>query len=546
MTQFHMTLPDVVQAVTRPVVYAIIEQVQKITGIKKDTKIYFPGDIETMRTAGTTIDDKDDRFAVFESSSIMFIEVEEEFNQDNIASTVIGRNENMKAFYDPALGASLTPVYASTDVTINFKYRSNSKNEVVRWRDDIRNRVSQMRDINLHVVKYHYGIPSEILGLIYELYTKRENYLGYDQTFAEYVTSHSSPRLTVIGDLAGGSNALAVSESQRDIIGMFGFDTTPDKPERDDQSGTWTISFPYKFTYDRPTGVNVSYPIMVHNQLINKIYTDHLEKGYDLNPPEKTYTKSLGALSYFAVNASADRNMDPKYVLTIPSFDDYVLRNEPDGTGTYMTVLAEVDTSDKKTMFNLRELGDIVIDEDIMEFIAGGEYQYMVKPYESILNISLYREGNLARHDAAFITPTLDFKANDVLDLRKQHRARFSIVTNLSMMSVDAFGRLAKYPKALKKIIGAINELLRNHPGFNNLGLNGPITRIELTRLYEVLTGFSLNSGVGVKHYYGDVGFKQGKGLFGDLDPAMVEYYRNNSVRRNTVMITGLIALART
>lgn len=550
MPILSLTLPEQSEAISRPVVFDIIGQIQEITKIRPDTKIFFPGDIQKMQTPSTSIDSKDDRFATFNTNNIVFIEVEEDYDHETLGTTVINRKEHPAVFIDDALGIRLCPIYATSNVVINFKYRCVSKTEAMRWRDDIRMRISQLRDINLHDINYHYLLPLELLILIKAIHETKEVVEPYDESYVEYVSRCATPRLTVVGDLVNQDARLAIAERQCRIVGMYGFDGIPEKPERDD-NGTWLITFSYKFSYEKPIGCTMRYPIMVHNNLIPKNYTYFNNKSYDLYPVVRSASLSIDALSGFESDTIMDNRRYPYPLIRLPEFDDYEIKSIPVGTGSVFLALCEVDLADKRSLVNLNELGDLIIDQDILEFIRVSEQPYMCKIYKSIFHLSLYRNDSLTSNDTITLLPDLTVKATSDLNLRHQHRVRLSIVMDLTLLSREALDRLRKYPKVLTKVIEAMNEIFKNHPDLVKLANMPYVTELQFSRIYALLTGYSLDNGTGTtRGTYYDTGLRvrgwpdprfQVSDVFKDIDPRILEQYRRNRVGMNNVMCTGII-----
>jgi hypothetical protein len=553
MPNISLTLPETGQSITRPVIFDIISQVQTITKLSDKTTILYPGDSMKNQTPGTSIDSKTDRFAMFNTDRYSFIEVEEDYDHETLGSTAITRPEQVPVFLDEKLKVQITPIYAASNVVINFRYRCTSKSEAIKWRDDVRIRVSQMRDVNLHSLTYHYLLPAEIIALLKTIYERREGYLGYGDTFEEYIANMSTSRLTLVGDLVANDARLAISETQTRVIGLFGFDGIPDKLEKDDPNGSWTINFSYKFSYEKPIGCHLKYPIIVHNQLLPKSYTYYTNKSYDLSKVSKYNSISMQALNGFESDTLMDTRVNQNALIHIPEFDDYQILSTPKGTGTIFIALAEVNITDSMSLFSLDELGDIVIDSDIMDFIKGSEYPYLCDVYQSIIHVHLYRNEYLTASGDIKCDINGNLSAKIPLDLRNQYRVRFSLVVDLTLLSRDALDRLRRWPKALIKIIQAMNELLKNRPDFNDLGSKNYISELEFSPIYAMLTGYTYDNGRGrgPNNYYGSglpVNNWNGRSvngpLFYGIDPLLIENYRRNRVAFNTVEVTGIISLS--
>lgn len=551
MPNISLTLPGTDQSITRPIVYDIISQIQDITKISKDTKVFYGGDIQKSKTPGTSIDSTDERFAMFNTNNIMFIEVEEDFDHDTLGSTAVTRPEQQPVFIDPELGIHIKPVYATTNIVINFKYRCIGKTEALRWRDDIRMRVSQLRDINIHDLTYHYLLPLDLLLLLKLVHQTKELVEPYNETYEQYIMRNSTDRLTVVGDLIAQDARLAISETQCRVVGIYNWDGIPEKPERE-ESGVWTVSFSYRFSFEKPIGCHMKYPIMVHNNLLPPHYTTFTNGEQDLYHVPKYATLSLGALAGFEADTISDARRSHEPIIRLPRFDDFEIKHVPTGSGTVLIALCQVD-EDKRTLANLTELGDIALDSDILQFIKDVEYPYVTSIYKSIINISLYRNEHLTWTDTIQCSSSLSISALEDLNLRDVHRIRLSLITDLTLLPRDALERVRRYPKVLVKIIAAMNELLRNHPDFVNLGSKNRVSQLEFSAIYAMLTGMNYDNGRGVSKgsYYGEgirvngwpnKGFNSyNKTLFSDIDPRIVAQYRNNRVGINTVMPTGII-----
>lgn len=521
-----MTLPDVDQAVSRPIILDVVHQVEALTKIRQDTEIFFPGDIQAMHQSGTTIDDLD-RGPKLGNDRRLYIEVEENVNMDGLQNTATYPFEGMPVFRDENLGIVMSPMYSMTDITINFKFRAGSKTEAQRWYNDIRLRVSQMRDINQHVLRYHYLLPIPYLDLLYEIYTKREAVAGYGQRFEEYITSYASDRLTVIGDLVNKDTRLAISETQRKVTGMFGFDAIPEKPERDDALGTWTISFPYKFSYEKPIACAMRYPIFVHNQMLDAKFSTFMNDAPNDDNVNKYYSDTMRSISSFSAEKQLEQHMNIKPHYSLPEYDDFILTDRPRGVSTIFTALCELALPDRKSLFGLDEIDPLVIDPAIMKFIKESEAPYMGQLYRSIFHVGLYKTDKVAFYEAVSVDKNGYMSATKDLNERDINRVHFGMVSDLTLLDPKALERLKNYPDVFVKIISSINEVLRDNPGVQDLGKKNQLTDHDIREIYVYITGEP---------------YKKGSSATQGMTPAQAEDYKRNKIQVNLAMLTNVIA----
>lgn len=488
MPNLSMTLKDNLQTVKRPVVLDVVRQLMKVTKITEEAEIYFPGDLRRMQTLGSSIGSDPNKLIKTESKRTLTIEVQEDFDIDSLGATSVSRVEHTPVFLDQKLMVYIAPVYVQQNVIVTLKYRTHSKTEAERWMKDMRINISNMRDVNLHDVNYSFQIPEEFWNLIVEIHKLREETAGYGEDLATYVTEHSTSLLKFVAGEAGKDPRIAIAENQERIQGFYDFIGVPDKPTRDEESGTWEISFNYKFTYDEPVACNMRYPIIVHNQLLPEEWTDpgRLDNTQGLNSRRNA---SFKAWKSFESDTLLLKAREQYPYVRYPEYDDFYVESGQSATGTIFLGLTSLDPNEKRTLLNLGELGDYNIDPDILAFIRDSELPYLTKPYASVFSVSLYRNQKMAQHDLITVTPDLDVVANEDLDLRDQHRIRIGIVSDLSMMETPVFDRMRNYPKAFVKIIAAIDRVLANQPDFFTIGSRQMVDKLTFDRVYQVLKG---------------------------------------------------------
>lgn len=454
----YALLPEIEESVTRPIIFDIMRQVQVHTGMAEDLKVYYAGDVGKLPQAGSTIDDSH-RDIRMESARYLFLEVEEKFDDNYFHSMAVTQIEHPPLFIDRALGLFIYPSYTRSSVEISVNYQTPSKTEAFRWMDTIRIRLARYANVITHSITYHYLLPSELLDLLQVIHGLRESVKAYGQDIGEYIAQMASPRLRVLGDLRGGSLNLGVSETQARILGLFRSEDLPDRPTRDDKSGTWSNKFIYTFTYDRPIACTIRYPIMIHNQLLPEKYLTIVRQYSDPGNNPKLYSLSNHSLSEFEPGARAAQSGPDDYPI-LPIFDDWLPPQVPPGTGQLFAALCELETDHPNTLLNLSHLGEMAIDSDVLTFIKESEYPYLGVLYDSILHLTLYRGNAMASSGTLETTAELDVSSVRELDWRVNHRVLMSLVTNIVFLKQSAIDRLRQYKDGLVLEI-ITNELIR-------------------------------------------------------------------------------------
>lgn len=543
------TLPDIEQSVARPIIFGILNQIFETTGLSKDSEIIYVGKRNIARMPGSTIDDEGKKDAKFQSGRFTFVEVDEKYEAAAIQEIQAHSYEQKPIFCDGSLGFSLRPIYTPSDVTMTVRYRSNSETEVRRWVANMVVRASRGSDVNLHRIDYSYPVPYGFLMLAEDIWKLREAVEPYGESFQQYIVNHSSGRLAVISNQAGKYSQLVVNERKVRIQGFFDFVGIPEEPTLDSESGMWEIQFKYTFKYERPDAVLIFYPVSVHNQLIPEKYTDHIDSEFDPALLNASRSNSYEDLERFELDSVAMATRPPIPFIKIPHYDDFKPQNPPPGTATVISALCFVD-DDKETLMDMNDLGDFIIDADVLEFLKS-EYPHMTKLYHSFFNVAIYNGEFSLVGERVIVTPDLKIKSTKALDLRRVYHVRVSIIAEVHMLLQAALVRLSKFPKAFTKVISSINELLRTNPDFNLLPSRNQIEPWELTEVYRVLTGGlrtnALSPDVSPVMYEDQSlskWLRQPTATFlKDLDPVMVkEYLRNKRNCRLSVSCVGVIA----
>lgn len=473
-------MPNIIAAISnleasveRPVILDIVRQVMNITQISDKTPIRFYGDEAKGAQKGSTFANEGGGNNRWNFDEKVVVEVDEDFERDRFLSTAVKEEDNQFIFRDHPLLVGIKPVYASSEITVTFRYRAKDKNQGNRWRNEIRARVSMMRGVNVHNVTYHYGIPIPCLEILGEIWRLRENIDGYGETFAKYFVDRLSSKASIVTNLNGESAAWAISETQGRIQGYFDWEGIPEKMEKDNPEGdAYVTSFTYKFHYDKPTHCNMQYPISIHQQLLSEEWRPKETMRPVTDILNVTYSASSLAFSKF----ESDRQMleiKGNGGVDIPSYDEWLPGSIVPATLRVMTVLPVITPEDRRTLYSLYDLGaDANLDADILEFIVKSEAPFMGRPYHSILCMSLYEQSFLRGADAVIITPEGIVKAAKDLSLRTIHHTRLSMVADLSLLTPEAIDRAKQWPTAITKITTAINAGLSDKGGQKDLGKN--------------------------------------------------------------------------
>lgn len=461
MPRIVAEVPQTYDNIVRPVSLEVARHLAKMLNLPADISVILPGAAETTLWPRTALKDKDPGDSVtFGHGERLLVEVTENPVEDRILTTAVHLKENLPIFLDQVMGVRLYPVYSGTELTFNFTFRSPNRTDARKFRSEILSRTAAMREEILHELNYYYHVPYVFLHLLKHLHELRETTAGYDETFDQWIQGHIVDRATTVTDQIGHSQALAIRELQTNTLGAFQFIGTTEAEEKDKDSGTWNITFGYKFVFDQVINVVAEYPLMVHQSVVADQWRSQPWSSGELVDPDRR--KRQPSLSRYAfdhfVNVYTDhckQRLTDGY--TIPVYDewrpDWVIPN----TSTVFNAMVFIDPTAPTLLFELMEdLDGFKLNPDLREFILA-EAPYMNVKGASIFDLRLY-ENEYPMDDGllSVTTPDLVVISNATMDLRKRYHVRLALVNNLFTLGRAAWERLRGGGPAAVTILNAL------------------------------------------------------------------------------------------
>lgn len=540
MPKALIMLPDIEQTVCRPSIYQVVKQVFEITHIPVDTEILYAGKRGTVQVTNSEMG-SDNRESRFSTSNSVFVTVNENYNTDAVQEIQPMAYDHKPVFADPTTSVIITPIYTTSDVEIEITYRHSSETELRKWLAEMLIKTGQGRDIHLHEIHYTFPIPYEFLIILEDIHKLREQVEPYGESFTEYFEKWRTRRIEILSNQAGEKRHLVIKETQIQIIGRFDFTVMPEKPEFLKDIGLWEGKIVYKYSYQRPDAMFIHYPMTVHNQFLPEKYLTGPENIIDYQRSTATNSKSYEFLQFFSDDRYAEMIRPEDRYIRIPIDDDYELGEPRRFTATILRCLCFLD-DDRQNLIDLKNLGDWAIDEDILDYLKG-EHRYLHKPFMSIFNVALYKNGHLQDHTKIEVTEDLIVRATEKLSKRDRYHVRLSAMPEIDKPLYQALIRLRAHPKAFFKVLKALNELLHLDPDFNDWEKKGELKEWMFTSVWRILNIFhqgnfmSPNTNIDAyvaEHFATE---RNNLHLLTKLPPEkIIKVLRNKSARRFTVM----------
>lgn len=466
MPTVSLTLEDTNRTILNNAYFKIINDVVEVTKIPHSVVVAVHKDIDYTLTDNKTNVTEIEKKNLPSTASLRRIRanISEEYNEDSLTTTPIHQVSAFPIFEDRDIGVFIFPIYVKSDVTIEFNYFTPSKTEANRIRDDIRIRLSQTRNIGLHDIEYTILIPEIVEDFIEDVY-KLKNRL-VPQSLENYFRSHSTKRMHLITDMANKENTrIGIYEKQVRIVGLFDFNSMPEKVEADNENGNYRLSFSYKLSFEVPRAIGLRYPVMICNKLLPQKYFRFIEdakiNSFEERKRNLGYTWSLHALSHFEAHRQLENRIDINYPINVPAFDDFNVRQVHKGYVIIASFLTEIDETDKRTLLNLKEIDPYYIPDKLTKFLTNGEYQYISKPYMSFLYVGVHQEDTFFDFYTD-IDSNLTVRSVNKLSLMKPVRVTLSMIIDLTMLDKNAINRLFNKKDILLLFIAEWLESLNN------------------------------------------------------------------------------------
>lgn len=366
------------------------------------------------------------------------VRVNQEYDEDDIATTAIHREEHRPIFYDKVVDVVVTPVYIQMNAELEFTYTSPSKTELGRIRDMIRIHLSNTRNIGHHEVDYTMLIPTEVTTFIEDVYDLRNRLIP--ESLRDYFVTHSTNRIYPVTDMSNEENIrLGVSERQTRIIGRFNFSPTPDKAEQDTKENTNRFSFTYSFSVSIPRALSVRYPLMICNRMLPEKYWSHLEEQAKANYVKRNTQApyigySMQNFSNFESNRQLENNYNVNLPIRVPICDEFITKQVHRGYGIVMSLLIEIDEEDNRSLFNLSDLNDYHLNTRVLEYIRDRGRERITTPYGSHLYMGLHQKGRHYDNSILEVDEDLEVKSKVELSLLTPVRVTLAICIDLTYL----------------------------------------------------------------------------------------------------------------
>lgn len=365
MPRFVAEIEETTHNIVRPVIYQIInDYLSHFKGLPF-REIRFPGETDQLTTPTSTIDAT--RFNRSLADNYIDVEIEDTSDEDFDPSYNYQTAQNKKIISCKRLGLDMYPIYQNRVMTISLNITSSSRVRMNKIISRIKAAMHSSDVLLTHQISYDYELPQPCNFLLMDMFALMENNHGYGWKYVDWIESIKEPQVQFSARIDGQLPILGVRENGVNILTNLVDASREPRKEKSDDVGGWKATIEIEMRYQRPNEIRVSYPPIVHNQL--------LEDYWFNSKPEYTYrrygaTSSIAGLAgeYWKWNLGWGVPGASGIGYHEPSFDDWqVITHEPN-LHHLLTCLIAVDEGDRKAIFDIpndiveHKFNDVVLD----------------------------------------------------------------------------------------------------------------------------------------------------------------------------------------
>lgn len=359
MPLIHIPNPGIQETMIHPSNVAIVDQVLDFLRLKDVQDIRYVTHAGVVRNPGTGLTEQRGDYASFGGTNRVVVEVEEDTDPDNFVISRPDVVDTEPLFFDRELQVGVFPFMVGHVTTIKILFSTHSRDTARQTRDLMKSRIGALEDGIQHKLDFSVGVNLSLLCLLQDIWVKRETRAGYGETFQQYIANHSSSSITTVSDASGFHTSLVFKRRMNRVNGYFMIQTLPEKERYEGDKAIWEFAIEYKVNYDVPETMQVSYPIMVHQQALNPIFLNMGGRAKDIRDGQANKSLSQHAAGLVEFGKASGNNLVQDMYYNIPAADTFEPKITPRNTATIFIALLSITDDKNEPLLNLGDLGTL-------------------------------------------------------------------------------------------------------------------------------------------------------------------------------------------
>jgi len=369
---------------------------------------------------------------------------EEEYTPETLNRTRVINNNVKPVFKDESNGTSINVLHVGLRNVISIEIHSKSENLLDRVENTLRVLRLEHLDVFELNTLYRYYMTNTANALV--------KFLGEGKKLEDYVAANTDSRFTLISNIDGSKSEYGFKTNSLVQV-VISSDIDTEKVTYDSGEGVYTYTLRVKYEYERPTFMDCYYDYSINGKNIPD----------ELMPAERHYDviKDLN-LNVLENNTSVIRTLygddTNGYYIRIPEYDKHTDIAVREPYTPIFSVLINIDKDNPLPLFNLKELGDLKLDDKVISLL-GDEYNYLTEYSRSIFRVITYCGTKQLPDDTLFVDKDLNVTLNKPLTCNGALRIIFVIINDSTHIYNKDLKRLIK-AKAFNKTkeLGLLNR----------------------------------------------------------------------------------------
>lgn len=462
-------VPELEEAIVRPVVLQVVKALNETLGIDPKTRLLYRGDSLQIPHPKSGTSARGLYLPNLDDGGKLEVELEETYTEDNIQSQSVD-TRNLKPLFEDASGNWLVrDVHALADCTLNFVYRTKDRTEADKFRSHVYTRLARGFTQTMVDCNISFPLSNQVLATMMQFWVNYNNLASKLNeptiSFTEFLDSTCKQKYSVESNLSGKHRTVVLPRTIGGIaITLESKEIS--KPTDPDPSGVYRVSFSVNFRYNKPINFFIRYPIFMYNSLLNVKYFDvNLDRNYVATIPTEN---SDTFLSLYQDRENAKRKAARGYPgIYLPGCDDWIdqMKNYKRSEMVIQWLIA-VDVEDNSLIYDLNKLSEdgLEMHPDFMSYVQQYREDFFTTKFLPLFFVFFEGTTELTPSDF-YIDENLCIRAKEHLNPKRNYHLQLRLQLNLDLLPDTVVEEMCNEGTFLVDICRAIStETVEDNP----------------------------------------------------------------------------------
>lgn len=442
MPVFTIEIPDVAATIHRQVIDSVVFNVLRQMGLNEADVIYngaYSNAAQPNSTNGVSRD------ISFGSTEKILVEAVEDRDDEALNDRGMGLDYQPPFFQNKFFKIIFAPDNARYNVEVTIKRRALSRAVVSSWANEMRRKFALGRSVIETEASYHYKIPVTCLNLLGALHGAMIAKIDEKFDLLDLLTNGFAKSVTVISNQSGDYQEYAVRSTINRILCVFNPSDEMEQEKTDNESGAWTATFRFNFTYERPEAVTCFFPVILNNTLLPPEWWQEYEM-----PGIGDMHQTIRNVYIDAQDTISDTTPFARLPIYLPNCDTPLIPpmgRDPDEV-TLIAGYLELEPQEINPLiplFSLQELGNVSFSPKVLQYLKEA-YQDATDGSNSIIRVLIYQDGHVLDPEMIQVDQDLRVWGNFTGEITSVYRFAITTRRNWCFLNDEALEVIRRHP----------------------------------------------------------------------------------------------------